>query len=134
MLDLNKIDDFFNSEKGKKSIEKFAKKIEREDRINNNQLKRLYESGKFIELTEKSIKKYNTDKYKDRWYKRGIMPPETLFWFLFDYAKKYGRECNEKEWEKYGNMFSSSLFFIDGYYFNRMDGQGSVIKITKYVH
>lgn len=134
MLDLNKIDDFFNSEKGKKSIEKFAKKIEREDRINNNQLKRLHESGKFIELTEKSIKKYNTDKYKDRWYKRGIMPPETLFWFLFDYAKKYGRECNEKECEKYGNMFSSSLFFIDGYYFNRMDGQGSVIKITKSVH
>lgn len=134
MLDLNKIDDFFNSEKGKKSIEKFAKKIEREDRINNNQLKRLHESGKFIELTEKSIKKYNTDKYKDRWYKRGIMPPETLFWFLFDYAKKYGRECNEKECEKYGNMFSSSLFFIDGYYFNRMDGQGSVIKITKSNH
>lgn len=131
MIDLKKIDEWFDSEEGKKSIAEFAEKIEREERIKTNQLERFYKSGKFLELTEKAIKKYNTDKYRDSWYKRGIEPPESLFWFLFQYAEKYGRECEEKEWKQYGNMFTSSLFFIDGYYFNRMDGQGSVIKVVK---
>lgn len=131
MIDLKKIDEWFDSEEGKKSIAEFAEKIEQEERIKTNQLERFYKSGKFLELTEKAIKKYNTDKYRDSWYKRGIEPPESLFWFLFLYAEKYGRECEEEEWKQYGNMFTSSLFFIDGYYFNRMDGQGSVIKVVK---
>lgn len=131
MIDLKKIEEWFDSEEGKKSIAEFAEKIERKERIKTNQLERLYESGKFLELTEKAIKKYNTDKYINSWYKRGIEPPESLFWFLFEYAEKYGRECEEEEWKQYGNMFTSSLFFIDGYYFNRMDGQGSVIKVVK---
>lgn len=131
MRDLKKIEEWFDSEEGKKSIAEFAEKIEREERIKTNQLERFYKSGKFLELTEKVIKKYNTDKYRDSWYKRGIEPPESLFWFLFQYAEKYGRECEEEEWKQYGNMFTSSLFFIDGYYFNRMDGQGSVIKVVK---
>ena len=131
MIDFKKIDEWFDSEEGKKSIAKIAEKIEREERIKTKQLERLYKSGKFLELTEKAIEKYNTDKYRDSWYKRGIEPPESLFWFLFDYAEKYGRECDEKEWGQYGNMFTSSLFFVNGYYFNRMDGQGSVIKVMK---
>ena len=131
MIALKKIDEWFDSEEGKKSIAEFAEKIERDERIKTNQLERFYKSGKFLELTEKVIKKYNTDKYRDSWYKRGIEPPESLFWFLFQYAEKYGRECEEEEWKQYGNMFTSSLFFIDGYYFNRMDGQGSVIKVVK---
>ena len=131
MINLKKIDEWLDSEEGKKSIAEFAEKIEREERIKTNQLERLHKSGKFLELTEKAIKKYNTDEYINSWYKRGIEPPESLFWFLFEYAEKYGRECEEEEWKQYGNMFTSSLFFIDGYYFNRMDGQGSVIKVMK---
>lgn len=131
MIDFKKIDEWFDSEEGKKSIAEFAEKIEREERIKTNQLERLHKSGKFLELTEKVIEKYNSDKYRDSWYKRGIEPPEDLFWFLFEYAEKYGRECEEQEWEQYGNMFTSSLFFVNGYYFNRVDGQGSVIKVIK---
>lgn len=131
MIGLKKIHEWFDSEEGKKSIAEFAEKIEMEERIKTNQLERFHKSGKFLELTEKAIKKYNTDKYINSWYKRGIEPPESLFWFLFEYAKKYGRECEEQEWNQYGNMFTSSLFFINGYYFNRMDGQGSVIKVVK---
>ena len=131
MIGLKKIDEWFDSEEGKKSIAEFAEKIEREEGIKTNQLERLNKSGKFIELTEKAIEKYSTDKYINSWYKRGIEPPESLFWFLFEYAEKYGRECEEQEWKQYGNMFTSSLFFINGYYFNRMDGQGSVIKVVK---
>lgn len=131
MIDFKKIDEWLDSEEGKRSIAEFAEKIERKERIKTNQLERLHKSGKFIELTEKSIEKYNTDKYRDSWYKRGIEPPESLFWFLFEYAEKYGRECDIQEWKQYGNMFTSSLFFVNGYFFNRMDGQGSVIKVVK---
>ena len=131
MTDLKKIDEWFDSEEGKKSIAEFAEKVEREERIKTNQLERLHDSGKFLELTKKAIEKYNTNKYRYNWYKRGIEPPESLFWFLFEYAEMYGRDCEEKEYEQYGNMFTSSLFFINGYYFNRMDGQGSVIKVVK---
>ena len=131
MIDLKKIDEWFESEEGKNSIAKFAENLEREEKIKTNQLERLNKSGKFIELTEKAIEKYSTDKYRDSWYNRGIEPPESLFWFLFEYAEKYGCECEEQEWEQYGNMFTSSLFFVNGYYFNRMNGQGSVIKVMK---
>ena len=124
-MDLQKIRNW------QKNIADFADKLNREEEIKTNQLERLYKSGKFLELIQKVIEKYNSDKYIDSWYKRGIEPPKSLFWFLLEYAEKYGRECEEQEWKQYGNMFTSSLFFIDGYYFNRMDGQGSVIQVKK---
>jgi hypothetical protein len=60
MIGLKKIDEWFDSEEGKKSIAEFAEKIEREEGIKTNQLERLNKSGKFIELTEKAIEKYST--------------------------------------------------------------------------
>jgi hypothetical protein len=131
-MDLQKMRDWFDSEEGKKSIADFADKINREEEIKTKQLERFNRIGNFEQFTEKVIEKYNSNKYRDSWYGRGIEPPEDLFWFLFHYAEKYGRECNEEEWKQYGNMFSSALFFCNGYYFNRMDGQGSVIHVTKH--
>ena len=128
---IKKLQEFLDSEEGQKSNADFADKLNREDEIKTKQLERFNGRGNFAEFTEKVIAKYDTDKYRDGWYKRGIEPPEELFWFLFQYAEKYGRECNEEEWRQYGNMFTSALFFCNGYYFNRMDGQGSVIKVMK---
>lgn len=128
---LKKLQEFLDSEEGQKSIADFAEKLNRKEEIKTKQLERFNSRGNFVEFTEKVIAKYDTDKYRDGWYKRGIEPPEELFWFLFHYAEKYGRECSEEEWRQYGNMFTSALFFCNGYYFNRMDGQGSVIKVMK---
>ena len=130
-MDLQKIIDWFDSEEGQKSIADFADKLNREKEIKTKQLERFNRIGNFEQFTEKVIAKYNSDKYRDSWYGRGIEPPEDLFWFLFHYAEKYGRECSEEEWKQYGNMFSSALFFCNGYYFNRMDGQGSIIQVKK---
>ena len=58
-------------------------------------------------------------------------PHETLFYYLYDCASNYGREATEVEFSKYGNMFTCGLFFYRGYFFNRMNGQGTVIHITK---
>lgn len=128
---LNKWNDWIDSVEGSNFLSEFQDKQNKRQNTINNQIDRLYKVGNFIQFTEKVIQKYNTDKYKDRWHGRGIEPPEDLFWFLFRYAKRYGRVCTNEEWSKYGNMFTSDLFFCDGYYFNQMDGQGSVIVITK---
>lgn len=132
---LEELEKWFESEEGKESIERFINKTKNEELVLNNQLEKFHLKFKLEENFDKFIKlvniKYSSDEYKNRWYNRSIEPPEDLFWFLFKYAKKYGRECDVSEWGNYGNMFSSSLFYINGYYFNRMDGQGSAIQVIK---
>jgi hypothetical protein len=128
---LNKLIKYFESEEGEKSVKEYFDKLDMETIVLNNQIDRLKNSGKFSEMVEKTITKYNTKNYKNRWYGRGIEPPEYLFWFFLNYSEKYGRECDDKEFEKYANTFTSKLYFCDGYYFNKMDGQGSVVKIIK---
>ncbi len=130
-MDLQKFKDWLDSDEGKKDIDEFIENQNKIEEISNKQLERFNRLGNFVEFTEKVIKKYDTNEYRNRWYNRGIEPPEDLFWFLFHYVEKYGRECDEEEWKQHGNVFSSALFYCNGYYFNRMDGQGSVIKISK---
>lgn len=133
-MDLDNLKAWFDSDEGKKSISDYADKLRREDEIMDKQFERFKRLINFGEFTEKVILKYSSKKYRDRWYNRGIEPPESLYWFLFEYAERYGRKCSRKEWNTYGNVFSSSLYFCNGYYFNRMDGQGSVIKIIKKIN
>jgi len=131
-MDIDKKKQYFENEEGQNQFEKFNREQEiKEYQLNKFHLK-FGNKIKFTTFLKKVIKKYNSDLYKNRWYKRNIQPPEDLFWFLFYYAEKYGAECNEKEYKKYGNMFTSSLFRIYNYIFNRMDGQGSVIQILEY--
>lgn len=132
-MNLKELRSWLESEEGQKSIADFVDTLNKEEEIKTKQLERFNRFGNFVEFTEKVIAKYDSDKYKNNWYSRGIEPPEDLFWFLFYYAEKYGRKCNEEEWMQYGNMFTSDLFFCNGYYFNRMDGQGSVIKVIKQI-
>lgn len=132
-MDLQKLREFIDSEDGQKSIIEFSEKFNKEQKIKSSQIERLHKSGKFIEILEKSISKYDNDNYRDFWYSKGMYPPENMLWFLLDYAEIYGRECDKKEWEEHANMFTSQLIFCNGYYFNIMDGQGSIIKISKQV-
>jgi len=130
-VETQNLKNWLNTEEGKNSILQFFDDLNKKNEITISQLERLYKTGNFVEFTEKVILKYNDSKYRYRWLKRGIDPPEDLMWFLSVYAEKYGRECNESEWKEYGNEFTTSLFFCDGFYFNQMDGQGSIIKIIK---
>lgn len=115
-----------------KCIEHFAKIVE-QDKINNLQLERFHINyiDRFCEIIEKIIAKYESDEYVNREYKMGREPNTTLYFFLFEYAEKYGRKCNKAERKKYGNSFTSDIFYINGYYIQLMNGQGSVIKINK---
>jgi len=128
---IEKLMNFLDSPEGKKVMQEFANKRESSKLILESQIEGLRKSGKFSTLVESAIKKYNSDEYVNRWYKRGIEPPEDIFWFLFEYSKKWGRECWEDEWENIAGMFTTEFTFCEGYYFERLDGQGSAIKITK---
>lgn len=127
---LNNLKNFLETEEGKKEFEEYFHNVERKNKVRELQLERLHQSGKFKEFTEKVIAKYSTHEYVNRWYDRGIEPEEALYWFLFYYAKKYGTEATNNEYDLYGNMFTSELYHCEGYWFNKMDGQGSVIQIS----
>ena len=127
----NKFLEYLKSEEGKKSFELYMAEIVRKKNITIRQLERFHLKGNFNEFVEKVIDKYNSDNYRERWYKRGIEPIEELYWFLFEYAKLYGREATDDEWVKISNMFTTALYYCNGYFFERMDGQGSCINIIK---
>lgn len=129
----SKMLDLIKSEDGKKALEEWATKITNESNIRQSQLQRFHEkySNRLDEIINKIRAKYNSDKYVYKWIGRGIEPPEHLFWFLFDYAEKYGREATNKEINEHGNTFTTQMYYIKGFFFMRMDGQGSVIKVFK---
>ena len=100
-----------------------------------NFLRDKMDSESFSTLVEKIIARYESREYRDKFLDKGKEPPETLYWLLLDYASRYGRDCavdgTMAEWRNYGNSFTTELYFCDGYYFNRMDGQGSIVRIIK---
>lgn len=130
-MHLQELIDYLDSDAGKQRLSEFISKEKAVQSVADRQMQRLRDSGRFADLAEKALLKYDAEEYRGRWYGRGIEPPEDLLWFLMRYAAVYGRECNEAEWDRHANQFTSSLLFCDGYYFNRMDGQGCAIHVTK---
>lgn len=80
---------------------------------------------------EKLLTWYESDKYRDREYKMGYEPRESLLWVLVGVAEKYGAGCTENELETYANMFTGDIHRIGSYVIQVMNGQGSVIRIDK---
>ena len=132
---MSKIIDYIKSPEGKKSMDEFFGKLKNEEDILKSQLERFHvrfgELESFRKILKKIIEKYDGDAYRDLWFNRNIEPPCDLYFFLFEYAEQYGRLCLDAEWEQYGNTFTGALYYVNGYYFNMMNGQGTIIKITE---
>lgn len=130
---LQAINDFINSEKGKKSMMDYFDSLERLKQHDDRWTDRMYERIKdnIDESIEHLIKWYYSDKYRDREYKKGYEPREQLLWVLFHVAEDYGRECTEQEAEQYANMFTGEIYILGSYAIQVMHGQGSVIRIDK---
>ena len=124
------VNDYFNKikeerEKEKKKQNFLSKRLRSRFKGNKKDF------SKFIKLFQE---KYSSKEYVTRWYykhDKGIEPPESMYFHLYNYAKKYGRKCSKKEWKKYGNIFTSSLYYCQGHYFQVINGQGSAILIDK---
>jgi len=133
---LDKLNAFLESEEGQESIEEWVNKIKNEQAIKDSQLERTFKKYglNIAQIVEKIITKYNSDKYRDFWWNKGFEPPEDLYFFLFDYAAKYGVEVDEnspEEQQKCINMFTSEIYYLDGYVFNKMNGQGTCVLVEK---
>ena len=130
---LDELKKFLDSPEGKAEMEADAKRTIAMNRIKKSQLERFREkySHRFDELLEKIQAKYDTREYATRWMKRGIEPQESLLWFLLEYAEAYGREATEGEFNEHGNMLTSEMYYVHGYFFNLMQGQGAALKISK---
>lgn len=133
-----KIIEDLKTPEGEARMRAYFAELDKKDKMHESQLERCrakYTDEQLHNIILKIIEKYNSKKYQDRWYNRSIEPPEDLFFFLYDYAAKYGREATKKEYKIYSNMFSSGIYYIAGFYFNRMNGQGTVVKVMKpYFH
>lgn len=133
---LDKLNAFLESEEGQKSIEEWANKIKNEQAIKDSQLERAFKKYglNIAGVVEKIVAKYDSDKYRDFWWNKGFEPSEDLYFFLFDYAAKYGVEVNENspvEQQKRINMFTSDIYYLDGYVFNKINGQGTCVLVEK---
>ena len=127
---LQKLRAFLDSEEGKKSIEEFALKMQREDEHKERWADRMWNRIKddIDGSIEKLLTWYESDKYRDREYKMCYEPRESLLWVLLNCATKYGKECTD---ESYANMFTGEMYVIGSYVIQVMHGQGSVIRIDK---
>lgn len=119
----------------RKRLDEAALKYANEENIITSQLerfhKRILDGLSFEETIEKIQKKYSSNEYYNRWMNIGILPPKDLLFFLYRYARVFGRDCTENEYEILEEYFSSTIYFIHDYYFQRIDGQGSFIRIIK---
>lgn len=120
------------TEEFKKSCDEYLENLKRKEDIYVSQLERFHskfsDPDKFSEFVDKVVEKYESNEYRYKWVGDA---PSGLYWFLYNYAQKYGRECDEKEWYEYSHMFTDDIYFIHGYYFMCITGQGSFIEVFK---
>lgn len=130
---LTKMQEFFDSEECDAKIQTWADKINQKNTVLNNQLDRFHlKYGHILnDVITKLQSVYESDAYYYKWMNKGIIPPESLYWFIFEYAQKYGKEASQNEYNEYGNMFTTTMYVINDFIISRMDGQGSIIRIIK---
>lgn len=136
MLDLDKLSKILKDSITQESVRKFFEEKEQEEKLYASQAERFYQKHKdnMPIIIEKIMDKYDSDKYVLKEYKLGYQPREDLYWVLETIASKYGEkvELNKENAEKYPlNMFTGSAYTFEGYLFQVMHGQGSVVRIDK---
>lgn len=138
-LDYKKMTETFKkhieSPEGKAHAKAYFERLDNIDKMHDNQVDRFWNKyqERFDEIVNKIITKYESKEYKDNWYGRGIFPPETLFFFLYDVAKKYGKEFTLKQYRAMEYpMFTDAVYVLNDWCFEHISGQGCAVKIYKY--
>jgi hypothetical protein len=92
VCDYERIRKWMDSPEGQEALERESEKIARAERVKKNCAKRI----KAMPMAEQDkwmrrvIAKYASDGYKNRWYDRGIFPPEDLFYYIGDFIFNNG--------------------------------------------
>ena len=123
---------YLKSDAGKVSIEKITKHIEFENYVFTpkwvGKIKEKIDLHSADYVIEKLLNKYRTDEYRDREYKCGVEPRETLLYYLLYYAREH---CVESQDDKHYGMFTAEAYFIGSYLIQLLVGQGSFISLQK---
>jgi len=92
-----------------------------------NKFKKWLENNDFDTLLYHIILKHG-DGYRSRCYENGYEPyPNNIMRFIFSYIiERGGKEVNKKEFDV---PFLNQIFEFNGYYFQIVWGQGSIMKI-----
>jgi hypothetical protein len=111
-----KIDEYFASGKAKIYFEKLTNKEKMKEFQLERFFKKVYNDEiDFDEIVKKIIEKYDNKSYYRRHMKRGVEPPERLYFFLYEFAKTYGKEVNEHQWMEFSNMFTCGMYIFGMY-------------------
>lgn len=132
---LEKLQEFLDSDDGKKFTDDFVNKQKINDFHEKRRVQIIHKKfGSNIDLfIEKVEAKYESDEYKDRWYLRSTEPEYMLYWCLYDYAKFLNRRASIELIDEYGSeMFGGNEAYIVGsYFFQLISGQGAAIIVRK---
>ena len=126
-----KIDEFFESEKGKASIEKYRIKMKRKEEILSSRLSKLkiyLEHNSFDSLMER-MRVENGDDYQDKCYNKGYMPhPTNILNLILEFIEVNGEVV---DYNIGGGDFLASEIEFNGYLFQLYHGQGSFSRVHK---
>lgn len=119
---------FYFTGKQRKSLIYFIVKSKKEKKIEKRNIRRVHKRFKdsIDVFIEKLQKKYNSDSYKDRFYKRNQEVSFPLFSLLMAYARDYGRPIERV----YGQSINWSIV-LGSYVLLPVYGQGVHLEITK---
>lgn len=99
---------------------------EKDERRAKRFAERFGSEDKFRQLVFAVERYYNTDKYRDKWFRAGQYPPETLYDDIRKYAFANGTECTEEETTTYLGRFDG-LVKIHNIIIGHAYGQGEII-------
>lgn len=134
-LDLNEIQrkmkEFYESEEGEKFFQDMANKIEKQS-IQTAKADKILSAIDYD--ARYNLIKRIADKHDDRWidlcYKNGYQPyPWNIVYPLFQAAEQFGTNFEEGPLDDFDAHFGAYTFIYNGFYFNWIHGQGTVLRI-----
>ena len=125
--------DWMNSPEFEISSQRFFEKLKREDERKKYHIQYIHDNYKdrLNETIQKLVDKYSSSEYMQREYGLGYQPRETLLWVMLTYAKKYGTEFTDEEYENYIGMFTAGMYYLGDWVFEILQGQGSALLVYK---
>lgn len=90
---------WFNSPEGQASIDAWKEEREKEERTKQRFSSRVLRMDRpeIDHWMNAIIGYYSSDRYKDKWYKRGIFPPCTLYDMIYEFIVEHGYQVGETE-------------------------------------
>ena len=125
----NLIEPLYTESELKAAVDKIVDEILTQEKVESKYIEILHNMPyeKRAEIINKIKEKYDSDEYYSREIHKCHREPMTcLYWVLFFYATKYGKQMTQEK----DNPFTHDVYLIDNKFVIRlMYGQGSVIDL-----